>query len=551
MATVAKTPKSTSERQKKWLSNPENQLKRNYNRAKLRAETEPNVLYSTLVTYGLDLTEINAARKKNSTTQKKLDPIKVPEAPSPMNTAALALALQYKRRADEAIQEAGVIEKKAEEQVESTQEALRDMAKRQNVPQLIGPDLTFDQLRSYYKYWFEPFDEYGNTQVDPEYDGTEREYRFQHYPHGTLKKSNFEEYLGLQGFKLPSGRTSNQKGEIWNNLVKMECKTRSENIMPRLKQRDRDGTLTLISVLTGGLMQPVRKSGPNKGKSIPYDIKSITKFLQAMVWLFETFPFVKPGFLTLAEYNKSYKELREVYLRYAADGRVMEIIPDVEPFSELLKRVVAKYGMDSEQSLFMHLFQVIPVRDNFGRLRILRDDKPTEEELRKLTRKKNENWLYVPTRGTIIMYLANYKTQNLYGIQVIEFKKPPVKKGTPKKFAEDLGEQFAKVSKLIRAHLKDNKSQFLFTEYPSEKLGKDLITPMLKGIKATGSAKGLGINYLRHSFVTEFFKKDGGVNDDVNVARSKRMLHSPVMHEKYVYELKIDKETKLDAIETD
>jgi len=534
MEMESKTPMSTNERQKKWLKNPENQQKRNYNRAKRRAETEPNVLYSTFVKYGLDLDKINTVRKQN-----QLNPITVPEPPSPMNTAALALALEYKRRADEAIEEAGIIEQRAEDQVESTQDALRDMAKRQNVPQLIGPDLSFDQLRSYYKYWFEPFDEYGNTQVDPEYDGSEREYRFQHYPHGTLKESNFKEYLGLQGFKLPSGRTSQQMGEVWNILVKMNCKTRSENIMPCLKQRNTDGTLTLISLLTGGLQM-------KSGKS--YDKKSITKFLQAMVWLFETFPFVKPGFLTILEYNNTYKEIREVYLQYAAEGHGTENIPNVEPFSELLKRVVETYGINSEQSLFMHLFQVIPVRDNFGRLRILRN-KPTEEELRKLTREKNENWLYVPTRGTIIMYLANYKTQNLYNTQVIEFKKPSVTEGMTSKFATELGAQFVQVSKLIIAHIKENKSEYLFTEYPSQKLAKDLITPMLKGINATGSAKGLGINYLRHSFVTEFFK--GKVNDATNVTRSKRMLHSPVMHEKYVYELKIDKEIKLDAIEID
>ena len=269
-----------------------------------------------------------------------------------------------------------------------------------------------------------------------------------------------------------------------------------------------------------------------------------------MLWLFETFPFVKPGFLTIAEYNKSFKELRDIYLQYAADGRGTEIIPNVEPFSELLKRVVDKYGMNSEQSLFMHLFQVIPVRDNFGQLRILRN-KPTEEELRKLTRKKTENWLYVPTRGTIIMYLANYKTQNLYGTQTIEFKKPPITDGMTAKFATELGTQFATVSKLIRAHMKDNESEYLFTKYQNSKLGKDFITPMLKGIDAKGSAKGLGINYLRHSFVTEFF--NGKANDAANVSRSKRMLHSPVMHEKYVYELKIDKETdnELDEVEID
>jgi hypothetical protein len=531
---------TSAERQQKWLAKDGNLEKRNAARAKHRAETEPKVLYSTLVKYGLDLTEINTVRKTN-----KLPPIEVPEAPSPMNTAALALALQYKRRADQAVEEAGQIERKAEKQVTTTQEALVRMAEKQDVPQLIGPDLSFDQLRSWYKYWFSPFDEYGNTLIDPEYEGEEKEYRFQHYPEGDLEESNFKEYLGLQGFKTEGGRVSGQMGEIWNNLVKMGCKTRSENIIPCLKQRNRQGELVLLKTLTDNLTYTLKD-----GTVVEYSVAAITKYLQAIVWLFDTFPFVKPKFMTLSERNKIRTEIRTMYLGYAAKNRGTEVIPDVEPFTELLKRVEKKYGTASPENLFMHLFQVVPVRDNFGKLKIVTEE-PTEEELRKLQQQKHENLIYVPKRGDIIMYLVNYKTRNLYGTQVIRFTKPTVNaaQGMSATLATQLGKQFAAVSGLIRDQIKTNPNQpYLFMKYDSktnkyslyggQKLAKGLITPMLTAIKATGSAKGLGINFLRHSFVTEFFK--GKANDPANVARSKRMLHSPVMHEKYVYELKLD-----------
>jgi len=487
MQELKKPAMTNCERQSKWLANPKNYEKRNTDRAKCRAETQPNVLRSTLIKYNLDIDQINTVREQNN-------------------------LLKIEKFANECNNE------DTNEQTEQR-------------------SLTYTDLNDYYRGWFSPFNDLGATQIDPKYEGSQREYRFQNYPYGVLKESNFKEYIGLYGFKTPSGKVSQQKGTIYNNLAKIGLTSISENIMPYLTKRDKDDKLSLLSVLTEDLSM-------QNGKT--YNKNSVTKFIQAMLWLFETFNFITPGLLTQNEHSKIYKEYKDMYLQCASEGRGTELIPDVEPFSVLLQRVVNRFGMDSPQSLFMHLFQVIPVRDNFGELRII-FEKPNEDDLHMMTRIKNENWLYVPKAGTshykdpIVMYLANYKTQNLYGTQVIEFKT------TDKMF----GKQFAQVSKLIRKSLKNRIScDYLFTPcndrlYAGGKLSKDFITPMLKAIDAEGSAKGYGINYLRHSFVSEFF--DGKANDQQNVLRSKRMLHSPIMHEKYVYLLKIDKEGKLDV----
>jgi len=524
-------------RQSNWLKKNDsaNSLKKNADRVKKRAENGKDVRYTSLVQYNLDVDAINEVRE-----EKGFEPITVPEAPAPDSTAALALALNYKRKADEAIQAADTLVAQQRAEVEEAQAPLYEIAQTQyidRVGELLGPDLSMDEIRTWYKFWFSPTDNKGNLLPDPEYADTQKPFRYEHYPLGTLKPANFSQYVGLKGFwtkgsKPNKIRISNNKGKLETLLEKMGCKTTQENVIPCITQRVR-GTLKLITTAN-------KRAKTNRSTA--------TSDLQTVLWFFDTFPLV-PKFLTKEVWEKARNEIHDAYQNMANKNREERndiIPPDIEKFSDILKKVVATFGADSKESLFMHLFQVVPVRDNFGALKIVRE-KPSAKLLEDTKLEPHTNIIYIPktANGVIIFYLINYKTNRRYRTQEIEFKKPTTnaKQGMPAALAKQLQTQFNKVSKMLRAFVKENPTEeYLFTQqngdiYASRKLGESFIKPMLDKLDLSGEVKG-ATNYLRHAYATEFFK--GKAQDPENKLRAQRMLHSPIMQESYVYKLKID-----------
>lgn len=192
-------------------------------------------------------------------------------------------------------------------------------------------------------------------------------------------------------------------------------------------------------------------------------------------------------------YNKFFleanAEMGNEYIQRALDSE------EIDSFTALKQMVYSEFPEGSDERLFMDLYEVAPVRDDFGELHIVESPAETED--------KSKNYVVVSGRQMIINH---YKKSEKYG---------PLKYLIPKKV-------FKKI---------DTSKPLVFNH------GKQLthwVSKMLGKIEVKGA-----INTLRHAYLSE--QLDGEKILDPKVRRElfQRMAHSPSTQLQYIRTLKV------------
>ncbi len=185
----------------------------------------------------------------------------------------------------------------------------------------------------------------------------------------------------------------------------------------------------------------------------------------------------------------------------------------------------------SQVNLFLALYKEVPVRDNFGNVKIYKDQGSIKVGI------KHPNMLYLPSRGKASFYLNKYKTQAKYGPKVYSLS--------------------SELSKLIRDSLLSKPREYLFVlpdsydqtpvenKIPAANASNDhpivetIMKPVMEAIqKKFGNAviTKPGVDELRKSVVGEAHaaldkiqltkKKDPGYAQEQKQLLAKRMTHA-------------------------
>ena len=171
----------------------------------------------------------------------------------------------------------------------------------------------------------------------------------------------------------------------------------------------------------------------------------------------------------------------------------------VIPYTEYHKRILDFFGTDSKEYLIASLYNELTCRDDYGDMRILRII-PYDNG--------SDNILFIDHRKEKCHITLNrYKTSNIYG-KIIRRLSP-------------------ELCSLIVSYTDRNLLLgFLFPEEIETGLGT-YITNMNKKIDIDG-----GVNYIRHSKVSEFLQKPD-LTPEMRLKFSDGMMHSESTQQKY------------------
>jgi len=188
----------------------------------------------------------------------------------------------------------------------------------------------------------------------------------------------------------------------------------------------------------------------------------------------------------LEAYQKADLESEEYQIQKMYDQTV-------EPFTTIKQKVFEKFPERSDERLYIELYDLLPVRDNFGTVEICgKDHEPT-----------CHNWLNIDTRE---IHIGKHKTAPKYG--PIEMK---------------LSNKFVKSIPSGRKYL------FCNGEKPYGSMSK-FVGSLLNEI---GIPNG-SINYLRHSYASTELSGSKIKDDTKRRELFSRMQHSPVMQLRYL-----------------
>ena len=190
----------------------------------------------------------------------------------------------------------------------------------------------------------------------------------------------------------------------------------------------------------------------------------------------------------------------------------------VPPFSKIVERAKAKFGVNSKFYLMLKIYSAMRARDNFD-LVIVRSENEAREERNyvvipplRATRMGNQSPIAnVP--GKVILKV--YKTSNTYGTIVSNLDKETLT--------------------LTRDYMETNKinyGQYLFGSKSQSKFVRDCLREI--GI----TVKGQNINVLRHSISSETRNKGLTAAQEAELSRS--MAHNPATSKLYARKMKAD-----------
>ena len=192
------------------------------------------------------------------------------------------------------------------------------------------------------------------------------------------------------------------------------------------------------------------------------------------------------------EVEKDFQQACQEADEHAIQRSFDELVPS---FNIIKEKIYEKFPEGSDQRLYVDLYDILPVRDDFGNI--------------SLTREYGSNWLDMKTRE---IHIGKHKTSDKYG---------PITAKLPAKFVAAIPSD--------REWLFDKKGGI-----PMGSMSK-FVSDMLReaGVKDKGS-----INFLRHSYAsTELLGSK--VNDEAERrALFSRMMHSPMTQLKYLRKLK-------------
>jgi hypothetical protein len=194
-------------------------------------------------------------------------------------------------------------------------------------------------------------------------------------------------------------------------------------------------------------------------------------------------------------YNKFFLEANaDMAAGYIQKAIVQDEEDAIEPFSEIKKKVFKAFPAGSDERLYMELYEIAPVRDDFGELLIVKKTVDTLD--------KSKNY-YVMSNHQLV--INEHKSKNKYG--TLRYKLPK------------------EVYQLI-----DTMNQFVF-EHGSTL--SSFVSKMLGKIGIDGA-----INVLRHAYLSE--QLDGENIKDPVIRKNlfQKMAHSQSAQLGYLRKLK-------------
>ena len=202
---------------------------------------------------------------------------------------------------------------------------------------------------------------------------------------------------------------------------------------------------------------------------------------------------------SLMEYKKAFNISK---LNSNDQNELKKENDSVITFPELIKNVVAKFGIDSKENVMIRLYQEYTLRDDF-QLKIIDNEVEGRKDLK-------DNFLVVPSSSKYALKLIinNYKTEKRYGAIVENI--PHI------------------LSELIRKYMNKIKikyGEYLFGNNSNSQFVKDTFT----GVGLKGS-----INTLRQMKISDEYKKNPNMSNETKVALSDGMKHSSFTQLRYL-----------------
>jgi hypothetical protein len=194
-------------------------------------------------------------------------------------------------------------------------------------------------------------------------------------------------------------------------------------------------------------------------------------------------------------FNKFFLEANaEMSSGYIQKAIVQDETDAIERFSEIKKKVYEAFPDNSDERLYMDLYEIAPVRDDFGRLTIVEKVENTKDKM---------NNYYVISNHQLI--INEHKSKNKYGT---------LKYRIPKKV-------WVKI---------DTSKPYVFNR--SSQLSP-FVHEMLKAIGIDGA-----INVLRHSYLSEELDGEKILDPQIRKELFQRMAHSQSAQLGYIRALK-------------
>lgn len=173
------------------------------------------------------------------------------------------------------------------------------------------------------------------------------------------------------------------------------------NVSPNPRTLFETDTLELIRVVT---------NSPGKKKNSLALPATIFSRIRALMFFADLFP-LETGLKRVArkakidELNLQAEAFQVMAEQDQKEKRDAKDLP--RTFQEVLEKVERKFGVNSKQYIVFALYAQIPVRDNFGDLRIV-DQAHIDNE-------SKENYLVLKPEGRLRVIILDHKTRNLYG----------------------------------------------------------------------------------------------------------------------------------------
>ena len=253
-----------------------------------------------------------------------------------------------------------------------------------------------------------------------------------------------------------------------------------------------------------------------KGKS--YGIDKLTNFIQTIIKIADP----KNGFKleVTKQAQDIYKKKFDLFKIYKKDNQNKNKEErKVFLFTDILEKSLTQQGKDSKFYLYLRLYQLAPIRDNF-QLKIITDSKDATD--------KSTNYIILPPiikkgngKGKKLVFkisgslvIKTYKTKNKYG----ELKFPLT----------------AEVTELTRQYMQNNKinvGDYLFGNYAMSMY----VSNELKKIGI--EQKHQAINYLRHAVSSQFHILNPNATPEERLNFAETMAHSETMSKMYIQKI--------------
>jgi len=513
--------KANRKAQQKWASNPENKKKKALYRLIKRIKNDEKISVETLDNYSITEERFNEFRKEEG-----LEPLKL-FYPNLLSTEATI----QKANRDKATEKAIEAEIKMAQSVKEKSVAL------QNV---LGP---YDTKSTPMQGRSEKIDLLETDKQSLNFND------IRNFFHKRLDiKGSPETFSGYFGES-----STDRKGSFWRAVKFAGCDTET-NLIPCFKNAEH-------------WIEKIEEESVKQN----YSVGTTKKYFQVLLVVLDQYPQMIEKF----NLGESYKLFEEKFNKLKAKEQTKRIkskkVDIVTPFDTIKEMVFKEFGDGRgekdprQETIFMHLYEEFPSRDDFGDLFVVENEDQLEIKEGQ-SQFKDQNYIWIKTKPkdknhkrykNAEIILQVYKTSNLY-----------------KTIRQELSGQLTtlirnSLAARPREFLFIKQSQFILLKPDSDPVGElalynvvekdgvktkdkpslsSFVGNMLqkagikKGTTEDGGKINAGtINLLRHALISQKFADNPDMSEVERETLAKQFRHSPVTTEDYIRKLHIDK----------